>query len=229
MSTPAEIAVGITVEVFLAALVIGLLYRVWGRIFAVPQRQVVLPFQRGVVLQRGQVEKELSPGTYWITPKRSLLLCDMRSKPFQVPAQELLTSDGMGIRMSLGGEYRVVDPVLFLTQNSDAFGAFFLEVRHALHLAVGELNNEVVLKKRDALIPRIKELLVPRATQLGIEMTQLDVWEAVPIGWSRQVSASRSKTPPSTSSPQPNSPAPSPATSPPANHPPQSQPASPHH
>jgi regulator of protease activity HflC (stomatin/prohibitin superfamily) len=187
MSTPAEIAVGITVEMFLAALAIGLLYRVWGRIFAVPQRQVVLSFQRGVLLRGGEVEKVLSPGTYWIMPKRTLMLCDMRSKPFQVPAQELLTVDGMGIRMSLGGEYHVVDTALFLTQNSDAFGAFFLEIRHAFHLAVGELNSEVILNGRDVLIPRVKELLIPRAAQLGIEMTQLDVWEAVPIGWSRQV------------------------------------------
>jgi regulator of protease activity HflC (stomatin/prohibitin superfamily) len=187
VSTPAEIAAGITVEVFLAAFAIGLLYRVWGRVFAVPQRQTVLSFQRGVVLRGGQVETVLEPGTYWITPKRTLLLCDMRSKPFQVSAQELLTTDGLGIRMSLGGEYRVVDPTLFLTQNSDAFGAFFLEVRHALHLAVGELNSDAILNERDTLIPRVKELLIPRAAQLGIEMTQLDVWEAVPTGWSRQI------------------------------------------
>jgi hypothetical protein len=59
MSNPVEIAVGITVEVFIAALAIGLLYRVWGRVFSVPQRQVVLAFQKGVVLRDGQMEKVL--------------------------------------------------------------------------------------------------------------------------------------------------------------------------
>jgi hypothetical protein len=57
------------------------------------------------------------------------MLCDMRPKPFQVLSQELLTVDGMGLRMSLGGEQRIIDPALFVTESSDAFGAFYLEIR----------------------------------------------------------------------------------------------------
>ncbi len=75
------------------------------------------------MLRNGKVEKVLSPGAYWITPKRTLLLCDVRPTPFQVPAQEMLTVDGLAVRVSLGGEYRVVDPALFVTVNRDAFGA----------------------------------------------------------------------------------------------------------
>ncbi len=167
MSSPAEIAAGVTVELFLAALAIGLLYRVWGKIFAVPRRQSVLAFQQGVVLREGQVEKVLTPGTYWITPKRTLVICDMRPKPFQIPAQEMLTADGMGVRMSLGGEYRISDGALFLAESSDAFAALYLG--------------------QAPLTSRIKELLIPRATQLGVEMTKLEIWEAVPIGWLRPV------------------------------------------
>jgi regulator of protease activity HflC (stomatin/prohibitin superfamily) len=186
MASPTEIAVGVTVELFLAALAIGLLYRVWGKIFAIPQRQAVLAFQQGVVLKGGQVEKVLNPGTYWITPKRTLVICDMRPKPFQISAQELLTADVMGVRMSLGGEYRITNPALFMAESSDAFGAFYLELRQALHMAVKELNSETIFNGKAPLTARIKELLVPRAAQLGIEMTQLDIWEAVPIGWLRQ-------------------------------------------
>ena len=32
----------------------------------------------------------------------------------------------------------------------------------------------------------MKELLLPRETQLGLEMTKLDVYEAVPVGWLRE-------------------------------------------
>jgi regulator of protease activity HflC (stomatin/prohibitin superfamily) len=187
MASSPEVAVGVTVELFLAALAIGLLYRVWGKIFAVPKRQAVLAFQQGVVLKGGQVEKVLTPGTYWITPKRTLVICDMRPKPFQISAQELLTADAMGVRMSLGGEYRITNPALFVAESSDAFGAFYLELRQALHMAVKELDNETIFNGQAPLTARIKELLVPRAAQLGIEMTQLDIWEAVPIGWLRQV------------------------------------------
>jgi regulator of protease activity HflC (stomatin/prohibitin superfamily) len=185
MPSPAEIAAGVTVELFLAALAIGLLYRVWGKIFGVPRRQSVLAFQQGVVLREGQVEKVLNPGAYWITPKRTLVICDMRPKPFQIPAQEMLTADGMGVRMSLSGEYRISDAALFLAESSDAFAALYLEIRQALHIAVKESDSNAILRGQAPLTSRIKELMVPRATQLGVEMTKLEIWEAVPIGWLR--------------------------------------------
>jgi len=186
MSNPAEIAAGVSVEILFVALAAGVLYRVWGRVFAVPQRQVVLGFQSGVILRDGNVEKVLTPGRYWITPKQTLLLCDMRPKPFQVPGQDLITSDGMGVRMSLGGEYRISEPSAFCTESSDAYSSFYLDLRQALLAAVGELNSDAILNGQALVTARVKELLIPRAAQLGIEMTQLDVWEAVPLGRLRQ-------------------------------------------
>lgn len=187
MSKFTEIIVGTIVELFLAALALGLLYRVWGSLLPVPRMHNIIAFQRGVVVCEGQVEKVLGPGRHWVTPRRTLMLCDVRPAPFQVSAQELLTADGMAVRMSLGGEYRVVNPALFVTESSDSFGAFFLEVRRALRNAVGELESQNFFAGQ-ALIPaRMKELLIPKAAQLGLEMTQLEVGEAVPVGWLRQV------------------------------------------
>jgi regulator of protease activity HflC (stomatin/prohibitin superfamily) len=146
---------------------------------------VVPALQQGVLLREGKVEKVLGPGTYWITPKRTLLLCDIRPTPFQIGSQELLTADGMGVRVSLGGEYRVINATSFVSESSDAFASFYIELRQALRVAVGELNSENFLGEHALIAIRTKELLVPRAAQLGIEMTQLEVWEAVPVGWLR--------------------------------------------
>ncbi len=187
MSSPAEVAAGVTVEIFLAALAIGLLYRVWGNVFAVPRRQTVSPFQKGVTLREGKVEKVLEPGSYWITPKQVLLICDMRPKPFQIPGQEMTTSDGMGLRINLGGEYRIADPALFLAESSDAFGTFYLDIRQALHSAIKEFDSAAILSGQALLTSRVKELLVPRAAQLGITLTKLESWEAAPLGWLRPV------------------------------------------
>ena len=186
MSSPLETFAGIGVEVVIVALATGLFLRLWGRVLPLPQRIIVPPFQNGVVLHRGRVEKIFTPGAFWVKPSRSIVLCDTRPRPFQIPSQELLTADGMGIRVSLGGEYRIAEPSAFVTQNTDSFGAFYLEVRQALRSAVAELNGHSALSSESPIPTRMKELLVPRAAQLGIEMTQLEVWEAVPIGWVRQ-------------------------------------------
>ena len=78
-------------------------------------------------------------------------------------------------------------PASFVTESSDAFGAFYLELRQVLRVAVGELNSSGFLSGQALLTSRTKELLVPKAVQLGIEMTQLEIYECVPVGWLRQV------------------------------------------
>jgi hypothetical protein len=185
MESAGEVAIGISVELILVAIALGVLYRFLGRFFSVPHRQAVLSFQRGVLLHGERVEKVLLPGTYWIKPKRTLMLCDMRPKPFQVLAQELLTADGMVVRISLGGEYRVAAPESFLTQSSDAFGALYLDLRQALRTATSELNSAAFLSEGTPLVARINELLVPRSQQLGIELVRLEVSESSPLGWPR--------------------------------------------
>lgn len=187
MASSLEVAVGVAVEVVIIAIAGGVLYSIWGKVFGAPQRRVILPFQRGVILQAGHVEKTLEPGAHWISNKRTLLLCDMRATPFQVPVAELLTADGMSVRVSLAGEYRIANPSSFVTESSDAFAAFYLEVRQAVYAAVKELSGEMFIKEQSTITSRVKELLIPRASQLGIEIVHLEVLEGVPLGWVRQV------------------------------------------
>lgn len=111
----------------------------------------------------------------------------MRATPFQVPVAELLTADGMSVRVSLAGEYRIANPSSFVTESSDAFAAFYLEVRQAVYAAVKELSGEMFIKEQSTITSRVKELLIPRASQLGIEIVHLEVLEGVPLGWVRQV------------------------------------------
>jgi len=186
MATTGEIAAGAAVELIFVIIALAVLYRAWAWFFPVPKRRVVEAFQGGVVLREGRAERVLGPGMHWITPKRTMVICDVRPTPFQVSGQELLTADGMGIRVSLAGEYRVTNPTSFVTESSDAFASFYLELRQALRLAAGEMNSSGVFSAHSQLAARMRELLQPREAQLGIEMTQLDIFEAVPIGWLRE-------------------------------------------
>jgi len=181
-----EIIAGTAVEVVLAAAALGLLFRIWSRFLPMPRKHRVLSFQRGILVERSGSSKVLNPGDHWVSSKRSLLLCDMRAKPFQVATQEVSMGDGMALRMSLTGEYRVADPVIFMTENSDPFGAFYLDARQALHAASRDFDGQAVLSEPFLMTARIKELLIPRAAHLGLDITQLNVSELLPIGWFRQ-------------------------------------------
>jgi regulator of protease activity HflC (stomatin/prohibitin superfamily) len=140
-----EFAVGAVVEIFLFAMAVGLIYRVWGGLPGVPKRQVITQTQRGVVLQAGKVERVLDPGTYWIGGKRTFMFCDMRPKPFQLQAQAATTADGLGVLVSLAGETRVTDPAACVSGSNDAFASLMMEVRQAVHRAIVELQSGEVL------------------------------------------------------------------------------------
>lgn len=107
--------------------------------------------------------------------------------PFQLHGQELLTAERLAVRISLGGEYRISDPALYVTQSSESSTTYLLEIKQALRSAVGELRGDAFLDGQSSLLVRVKELVMPRGAQLGIELTQLDLYEFVPIGRLQQL------------------------------------------
>jgi hypothetical protein len=48
------------------------------------------------------------------------------------------------------------------------------------------MEGDQLLRGDGELTARLRELLEPRSAHLGVELTKLEVWEAVPIGWVRQ-------------------------------------------
>ena len=196
MSKVGDFLLACVVEIFFVALAlggfgvaVGLLYRLWGVFFPTPGRKTVLAFQQGVVLLGNKVERIVGPGSHWITPKRTLVVCDVRPVPFQVANQQVLAADDMHLRISLGGEYIVTDPAKFVSQNSNSFDALYLELRQALRNAAKELEGHSIMSDQSSFLARVKELTVPRADQLGIELTGVDVWEATPLGWFRETTS----------------------------------------
>ena len=74
-----------------------------------------------------------------------------------------------------------------MIESTDSFGACFLELRQALRSAVGEMSSSSFLGGQAQLPDRLKELLVPQGSQLGIDLIRIEVLEAMPIGWLRPV------------------------------------------
>ena len=181
MSKFLQYVLGTAVEIVILSLALGVFYKMWGIVLGMPQRQKVLSFQEGIVMYGGDVERVLRAGNYWISSRKLVVLCDMRPRPFEVPVQYLNSAEGQLFRLSLSGEYRVVDSTSFVTTSSDAFGALFIEIKHALRLAAAEMNSDQILGEQGALAGRAKELVVPRSSQLGLELTQLSLWEIFPL------------------------------------------------
>jgi regulator of protease activity HflC (stomatin/prohibitin superfamily) len=188
MATITEILAGTAVEVVLFGVAGGVLYRIWRGAHFLPQRKTLLPFNKGVVLEGERVVKILHPGSYWITPRQTVIPVDVRARPFQMAPRELLSSDGQGVRIRVQGEYKVTAPDSFVRETSDGHAAFYLSLDREIAVAVSELARVVILENRFSCADRIRERIEPRAAELGINVTQLEVSDLIPIAWTQTAS-----------------------------------------
>ena len=113
--------------------------------------------------------------------EESLVAVDIRPKPVQIPSHDLLTLDNQAVRVALAGEFRVADPARYVCENSNSGGAFFLALEQALPLAVAEYSLDALLRNPSVLAKRIQERVEPRAAQLGLKLTTLEVLNALAL------------------------------------------------
>lgn len=183
MSSIPEMIAGAAVEVLMVGVAGGILYRVWRGAHFLPQRKTLLPFNKGVVLEGERVVKVLSPGSYWLSPRWTLVPVDVRPRPFQMLPRNLLTLDGHGVCIRLQGEYKVGEAELFIRESSDGHAAFYLSLDREIAPAIAESARGDLLQHPSVTTDRIRERIEPRAAQLGINLTHLEFSELLPIQW----------------------------------------------
>ena len=87
--------------------------------------RVVKDYQRGVVLRLGRRGPLLEPGLRYILPLGidRLTKVDLRSAPLEVPAHEVITHDGVPVRVSAAVHLQVLNPMLAVTRVVDYRGS----------------------------------------------------------------------------------------------------------
>ena len=79
------------------------------------RKSIIFEYQRGLLYRGGKFVKIMQPGAHWyINLNQSIQKVDIRARYVTIPGQEMLTSDTIGVKMSLAVSYRVVDPYLAL-------------------------------------------------------------------------------------------------------------------
>ncbi|MBL1074824.1 slipin family protein [Nocardia sp. 2] len=97
----------------------------------------VMDWQRTLLFKDGTLTEVLEPGRHRYDKDRCTLVCvDMRPRLLQLSGQELLTRDGLSLRVSFAVDWVVIDPVAFTT------GAVYTDT--VLYGAVQEVARDLV-------------------------------------------------------------------------------------
>lgn len=123
----------------------------------------------GLLYHNGKIQETLSAGRYirWGRNFRVAYL-DSRKTLLQVPGQEVLTSDNVGVKVSVVLTIQYTDPAKAMHSADNASGHVYNAAQLAVRSIVAEQTVEALLGKRVAIGAQLVEQIAPQAAALGI-------------------------------------------------------------
>ncbi len=135
-----------------------------------------------VALERrdGHPTVVLPAGRHRSRKRASYDVVDLREQITGLGTQEVPTSDGMTVKVSVALRWRVADPVTFSERAVDPVAAVYLAVQVALReLVAGLAAEEVAAGVRAGGVARLADEVRPVADRVGVEVLGLDVKDVV--------------------------------------------------
>ena len=140
------------------------------------RRVTIFDYQRGLKYTRGHLTRVLGAGEYWVfRPWTRVWAVDVRPRFVTVSGQEVLSADGVTVKISLAVKYEVADAERATSNVQDYQDALYLTLQVALRAIVGSMPIDEVLEKRTELGPRLTEMVAPSAEEIGLRLISVDV------------------------------------------------------
>lgn len=136
----------------------------------------VMEWQRGLLFTNGRFTRVLPPGRHRYRARNARVqILDVRTRTTVVPGQELLTADGITLRLSVLAVWSIADPLAYLTGSADTEQALYAQVQLAIRDAVASSTFDQVLADRARLSVGLREATVEPLEGLGIDLTSVTV------------------------------------------------------
>ncbi len=150
---------------------------VWKKVSSV----MVVPMNhRSIHSRNGKFQALLEPGRYRFFGSGHLFqLFDDRLQQVTLQTQELTTVEGVTVKATVVGLYRIADPMLATSSTADFNATLYTLIQLALRDAVNGLETEALLATVRSLGPKLLETVQPKATNLGLELTELVVRDVI--------------------------------------------------
>lgn len=151
---------------------------------------LVEAFEAGLLFVDGELRGRLSPGrhAFWSVGRTVRVnKVDLRPQPLEVTAQEILTKDRVGIRVTLTAFARIVDPEKAALAAGDVNGTLYRLVQFAIREAVAARTLDEILAARDTIDAQVRAYVSERAAALGAEIGEIGVKDVILPGDIREL------------------------------------------
>ena len=157
-------------------------------IWRVLRRVTVFEYERGLKYVKGVFKEILEPGQHWyVSVFTTVRKIDVRPKFITLPGQEVLSADGVTLKVSLAASYEVENPSVAVNDVQDFEAALYLHLQIALRDIIGTATAETLLEQRDTFGPRILEKTAQVAAELGLKLNVVDMKDIMFPGQLKQI------------------------------------------
>ena len=166
-----QILWGLVLFLIALPLFVGVLYK------TLPFRRVtIFEYQRGLKYWKGRYVSTLSPGQYLVfSTFGSIVPVDVRPEFITIVGQDVLSSDGVTLKVSLAAEFEVADPNVAVNKNANYRSSLYLTLQKALREIVGKEKIDDLMQNRSAIGAKLLELTSTKASEYGLKLKLADV------------------------------------------------------
>lgn len=156
---------------------------------------IVVPAQveaheAGLLFVDGRLVERLAAGrhAFWAVGRTvKVQKVDLRPAPLEVTAQEILTKDRVGNRVTLTAFLRVVDPEKAALAAGDVPNTVYRLVQFAIREAVATRSLDEILAARDTIDREVRAFVTGRTEALGVEIGEIGVKDVILPGDVREL------------------------------------------
>ncbi|MDX6742523.1 slipin family protein [Actinocorallia sp. A-T 12471] len=137
-------------------------------------RVTVMEWERTLLFRDGRFQRVLEPGRHRIgrSARHTLVSVDIRPRVMHVTGQDLLTSDGLSLRLSMAVTWSVTEPHAFSLGAQSTEHILYGRVQDAARAVVTAAPLEDLLADRPALSANIAALITGDAPDLGLTVAE---------------------------------------------------------
>jgi regulator of protease activity HflC (stomatin/prohibitin superfamily) len=144
------------------------------------QPLTVQPWQRVLERLDGAPTVVLEPGRHPQRRRAAYQVLDVREQLFTLSPQEVLTADGVTLKVTAALRWRIADPVVFTETVADPLSRVYLAVQIALREGLATLATEDVLRTaRQSVTDAATAAADSAGAAVGIEVLQVVVKDVV--------------------------------------------------
>jgi regulator of protease activity HflC (stomatin/prohibitin superfamily) len=132
----------------------------------------VMAWQRALLFTDGQFTRVLEPGRHRYRKARTTLqTIDVRPRSIIVSGQELITSDGVSLKLSVLAVWHIADPLAYFTASIGADQRLYSALQLAIRDAVAATTFDDAMADRARLSAGLADATAAQIEGLGIELT----------------------------------------------------------